>query len=141
MADVATPPEQADSAPPLLLYSQGWSTLLAGALLLMISFTTDYADDNLFRCGSFPGPAKVGMLLHFTALAALAANAQLVTHLRHQAAYEAARTERARLREADSRKRNALEAAAREQRQNRALQAGALSSSVQSPSTGDSSPT
>ena len=32
---------------PLLLDRQGWATLLAGLLLLLISFTTNYGDDNL----------------------------------------------------------------------------------------------
>jgi hypothetical protein len=37
---------------PRLLDRQGWSTLLAGALLLLISFTTNYGDDNLLRFAS-----------------------------------------------------------------------------------------
>ena len=109
---------------PRLLDRQGWSTLLAGALLLLISFTTNYGDENLSHFGKLAAHDKVGICLHLAALA---------TRLRHRAANEAARTERARQREADarereadSRKREALEAAAREQRQNRALRAGAL---------------
>jgi hypothetical protein len=32
-----------------LLDRQGWSTLFAGSLLLLISFTTNYGDDNVFH--------------------------------------------------------------------------------------------
>ena len=39
-------------APPRLLDRQGWSTLAAGALLHLISFTTNYGDDNLLHFGS-----------------------------------------------------------------------------------------
>jgi len=59
------------------------------------------------------------MGLHLAALAALAGDVQLASRLRH----------RAKNREAEdriARKREALEASAREQRQNRALRAGAL---------------
>ena len=127
MTDVQGLPGQPDSAaPPRLLDRQGWSTLLAGYLLLLISFTTNYGDDKLSRFGRLPAPDKVGMGLHLAALAALAGDVQLASSLRHRAANEAARAERARQREADARKREALEAAAREQLQNRALRAGAL---------------
>ena len=105
---------------------QGWSTLLAGALLLLISFTTNYGDDNLSQLGNLAVPCKVGMGLYLAALAALADDVQLATRLRHRALNEAIRTERARQLEADMRERKALDAAAREQRQNRALRAGTL---------------
>ena len=113
---------------------RGWSTLVAGSLLLLISFTTNYGDDNLSQFGTFQTSEQIGVGLHLAALAALAGVdevfsegvAQLATRLRHRAANEAARAERARQREADARKREALEASAREQRQNRALRAGAL---------------
>ena len=113
ITDGATPPEQADSAPPpLLLDRQGWSALLARALLLLISFTTYYCDDNLLKFGDIATLGKEGMGIHLAALAALAGDGQLVTQLRHRAANEAARTERARQQEADSRKREALRAGA-----------------------------
>ncbi len=83
---------------------QGWSALLAGALLLLISFTTNYGDDNLLQLGALPAPVTVGVGLHLAALAALAGDAQLATRLRH----------RARNREAEdriAREREALEAA------------------------------
>ena len=44
--------------PPRLLDRQGWSTLLAGALLLLISFTTNYGDDNLLHLASLPAHDK-----------------------------------------------------------------------------------
>ncbi len=40
--------------PPRLLDLQGWSTLVAGSLLLLISFTTNYGDDNLSRFRRLP---------------------------------------------------------------------------------------
>jgi hypothetical protein len=120
MTDVQSLQGQFDSAPPpRLLDRQGWATLAAGALLLLISFTTNYGDDNLFQFGTLPAAVTVGMGLHLAALAALAGDAQLASRLRHRGANEAAEDRIAR-------KREALEAAAREQRQNRALRAGAL---------------
>jgi Na+-transporting methylmalonyl-CoA/oxaloacetate decarboxylase gamma subunit len=134
MSDVEGLPGQPDSVPPpRLLDRQGWSTLAAGALLLLISFTTNYDDDNLSRSRRLPTHDQIGMGLHLAALAALAGDVQLASRLRHRAANEAAedriarkRETAARKREAAARKREALEAAAREQRQNRALRAGAL---------------
>jgi len=73
MRDVESPLGLPDSLPPpRLLDRQGWSTLIAGALLLLISFTTNYGDDNLFRFGNLPSLDKVGICLHLAALAALA---------------------------------------------------------------------
>jgi hypothetical protein len=104
---------------PRLLDRQGWSTLLAGALLLLISFTSSYGDDNLFHFGRLKTADQIGVCLHLAALAALAGDVQLASRLRHRAANEAAQNRIAR-------KRKALEVAAGEQRQNRALRAGAL---------------
>jgi hypothetical protein len=103
---------QPDLPPPRLLDRQGWSTFLAGALLLLISFTTNYGDDNLFRLASLKTSDQIGMGLHLAALAALVCDVELASRLRHRA-------ERTRQQEA-------LEVVAREQRQNRALRAGAL---------------
>ena len=89
---------------PWLLDRQGWSTLVAGALLLLISFTTNYGDDNLLLFGTIPVDDQVGMGLHVAALAALAGDVQLATRLRHRDAWT-------REREAAARKREALEAA------------------------------
>jgi hypothetical protein len=91
MTDVQSLSGQPDSAPPpRLLDRQGWSTLVAGALLLLISFTTNYGNDNLLKFGDIATLDKVGMGLHLVALAALAGDAQLATRLRHRAANEAA---------------------------------------------------
>ena len=91
MADVQGLPRQPDSAPPpQLLDRQGWSTLFAGALLLLISFTTNYGNDNLSRFSRLPAPVTVAVGLHLAALAALAGDAQLASRLRHRAANEAA---------------------------------------------------
>ena len=120
MTDVQGLPRQPDSAPPpQLLDRQGWSTLVAGSLLLLISFTTNYGNDNLSRFRSLPASEQVGICLHLAALAALAGDGQLATRLRHRAGNREAEDRIAR-------KREALEASAREQRQNRALRAGAL---------------
>jgi hypothetical protein len=75
---------------PRPLDRQGWSTLVAGALLLLISFITNYGDDNLLQFSSIPTYDKVGVGLHLAALAALAGDVQLATRLRHRAANEAA---------------------------------------------------
>ena len=103
MEDVASLPGQLDSAaPPRLLDRQGWSTLVAGALLLLISLTTNDGNDNLLKFGDIATLDKVGMGLHLAALAALAGDVQLASRLRHRDAYEAARareqaTRRARI--------------------------------------------
>ena len=103
MTDVQSLSGQPDSAPPpQLLDRQGWSTLVAGALLLLISFTTNYGNDNLPRFRTLPASEQVGLCLHLAALAALAGDGQLATRLRHRDAYEAARareqaTRRARI--------------------------------------------
>ena len=121
---------------------RGWSTLVAGSLLLLISFTTNYGDDNLFQFGTFQTSEQIGVGLHLAALAALAGDAQLATRLRHRAANEAARTELARQREAYARE--------REKRLKLLQESNAIiarfeqelfSSSNPAPSTGDSSPT
>ena len=88
---IASRAEPSDPIPRLWLFDrQGWSTLLAGALLLLISFITNYGDDNLLHFGSIPAHDKVGMGLHLAALAALAGDVELATRLRHRAAHEAA---------------------------------------------------
>ncbi len=42
-------------------------------MLLLISFTTNYGDDNLLQISALPVHDKVGVGLHFAALAALVA--------------------------------------------------------------------
>ena len=101
--------EKAGQAPvssPRLFDRQGWSILAAGALLLLISFTTNYGDDSLLQFGSLQAAHQVGVGLHFAALAAIVGVdevfsegvVELATRLRHrdarareQEAYEAAR--------------------------------------------------
>ena len=91
MKDVQGLPKQPDSAPPpRLLDRQGWSTLAAGALLLLISFTTNYGDDNLSHFGRLPAAVALGVGLHIAALAALIGDVQLASRLRHRAANESA---------------------------------------------------
>jgi hypothetical protein len=68
--------------PPRLFDRQGWSTLLAGALLLVISFTTNYGDDNLLHLASLKTAHQIGMGLHFAALAALVGDVELASRLR-----------------------------------------------------------
>lgn len=103
MKDVQGPPRRpAPVQRARLLDRQGLSTLVAGSLLLLISFTTNYGDDNRFQLGTFPAHKQVGVCLHLAALAALAGDVQLVSRLRH----------RARNRDADARIR-ALEQASR----------------------------
>jgi hypothetical protein len=48
-----------------------WSTLFAGALLLLISFTTNYGVANLSRFRRLPAPVTVAVGLHLAALATL----------------------------------------------------------------------
>jgi hypothetical protein len=98
------------AAPPRLLDRQGWSTLFAGFLLLLISFTTNYGDDNLFQFRNLPADVQVGVGLQLAALAALAGDVELASRLRHRARNRAAEDQISRQREADSREREAREA-------------------------------
>ena len=102
-------------------------------LLLLISFTSNYGDENLLRFSRLKTADQIGICLHLAALAALAGDVELATRLRHRARNLALegqvarkRETAARERETAAREREALEAIAREQRQNRALRAGAL---------------
>ncbi len=72
---------------PRLLDRQGWSTFLAGALLLLISFITNYGDDNLLHFGRLPANVQIGVGCHLAALAALVGDVQLATRLRHRDAW------------------------------------------------------
>ena len=88
MTGVEGLPGQPDPAAlPRLPDLQGWSTLVAGSLLLLISFTSNYGDDNLLQLGSLPAPVQIGVGLHLAALAALAGDAQLASRLRHRDAW------------------------------------------------------
>lgn len=81
-------------------HRQSWSTFLAGTLWLLILFTTNSCDDDLFQFGILPAAAQVGMGLHLAALAALAGDAQLAIRLRHRARHRVAEDEIARTRDA-----------------------------------------
>jgi hypothetical protein len=77
---------------------QALATFVAGVLLLLISFTTNYRYGDLQHFGSLANNEQVGMGLHLAALAALFGDVELATRLRHRdawtrerEAYEAAR--------------------------------------------------
>jgi hypothetical protein len=91
-------------APPLL-DREGIATLVAGSLLILISFTTNYGYGDITRFFNLGLDEQIGLSLHLAALAALFGDVELATRLRDR-----------------TRDRNAQ----REQRQNRALRAGAL---------------
>ena len=73
ISDVEGLPGQLDSVPP--------------PRLLLISFTTNYGDDNLFQPGTLPAYVQVGVGFHLAALAELAGDVQLATCLRHRDAW------------------------------------------------------
>jgi hypothetical protein len=86
----------------LLLDRQALATLIAGILLLLISFTTNYSYGDLQHYRSFGIDEQVGVGLHLAAVAALFGDAELATRLGHRAADEAAQereqaTRRARI--------------------------------------------
>jgi len=56
---------------PRLLDRQGWSILLAGALLLLISSTTNDGDDNLVHFRGLQEAHEIGVGLHLATLAAI----------------------------------------------------------------------
>jgi hypothetical protein len=113
MANTPPPALNASPAsPPPLIDRQGWWNLLAGMLLILISFTTNFSDGDLHDFSTLALNDQIAICLHLAALAALASDVELASRLRYRATYEAAR-ERDR-------------SAEREQRQNRSLRAGAL---------------
>jgi hypothetical protein len=99
VTEVESSPGLPDPVPqPWQLDRQGWSTLVAGVLLLLISLTTNYGDVNVLRFSSLQTADQIGVGFHLAALAALDGDVQLVTRLRHRdawtrerEAYEAAR--------------------------------------------------
>ncbi|MEI7952431.1 MAG: hypothetical protein WCH37_07110 [Synechococcaceae cyanobacterium ELA182] len=85
-----------------MLDRQALATLLAGTLLLLISFTTNYSYGDLQHYRSLGIDEQVGVGLHLVAVAALFGDVELATRLRHRAADEAAQereqaTRRARI--------------------------------------------
>jgi hypothetical protein len=117
---------------PRLLDRQGWTTLVAGALLLLISYFTNVGDCKILRFSSLPATEAVGIYLHLAALAALVGDVELATHLRHRVADRAAEEGSF---ERKKRLQQLLESNARIARYEQEL----FSSSIQPPSTGDSS--
>jgi hypothetical protein len=110
-----TPPlalNASPASPPPLIDRQGWWNLLAGMLLILISFTTNFSDGDLHDFSTLALNDQIAICLHLAALAALAGDVELASRLRH----------RARNREVEARG----QAIEREQRQNRSLRAGAL---------------
>ena len=88
ITDVEGPPGLPDPVPqPWQLDRQGWSTLVAGVLLLLISLTTNYGDVNVLRFSSLQTADQIGVGLHLAALAAFSGDVQLVTRLRHRDAW------------------------------------------------------
>jgi hypothetical protein len=110
-----------DGDPPPLLDRQGLATFLAGVLLLLISFTTNYGYGDLRQFSSLAIDEQVGMALHLAAVAALFGDVELATRVRHRAANEAARAESARKREANEAARERDLEARRTQLQNGCL--------------------
>ena len=84
-------PPAAQALARALLDQQGVVTLMAGSLLILISFSTNDAFANLLHFGSLASDEQIGVALHAGALAALFGDVELATRLRHRAANEATR--------------------------------------------------
>jgi hypothetical protein len=69
---------------------QGLVTLVAGSLLILISFFTNYSYGDLQQLGSLAHDEQIGVALHVAALAALFGDVELATRLRHRAANQTA---------------------------------------------------
>jgi len=86
----ATGPESAVSVmiSPPFLDRQTTATLIAGALLLAISFFSNVGYEALFHIRAAALDEQIGLCLHLAALAALVGDAELATRLRHRARNE-----------------------------------------------------
>lgn len=123
---------------------QARTALIGGILLILISFITSYGDVNLLQFTHLALHEQAGVSLHLAALAALVGEIELASRLRNRARNraledreqavrdreqavrdreQAARDREQAAREAARQRDRAVE---REQRQNRALRAGAL---------------
>ena len=116
---------------------QARTALIGGILLILISFITSYGDVNLLQFTHLALHEQAGVSLHLAALAALVGEIELASRLRNRARNraledreqavrdreQAARDREQAAREAAGQRDRAVE---REQRQNRALRAGAL---------------
>ena len=69
---------------------QGWSTLLAGGLLLLISFTANDGDDDLADFRSLQAAHQIGVGLHLASLAAIVGDVELASRLQHRAVNDVA---------------------------------------------------
>ena len=106
-----------------LIDRQGLATFLAGVLLLLISFNTNYCYGDLQHFVSLAINEQIGMGLHLAALAALFSDVELASRLRHRAANETARAARTREQEAYEAARDREQAARRSRIQNGCLAA------------------
>jgi len=73
---------------PPFLDRQATATLIAGALLLAISFFSNVGYEALFHIRAAALDEQIGLCLHLAALAALVGDAELATRLRHRARNE-----------------------------------------------------
>ena len=85
---------------------QAAATFLAGALLIAISFLTNYGHGALLRLSTISLDEQIGVSLHAAALAALFSDAELATRLRDRTRDREAET---RERELEERNREAQE--------------------------------
>jgi hypothetical protein len=85
---------------------QAAATFLAGALLIAISFLTNYGHGALLHLSTFSLDEQIGVSLHIAALAALFGDAELATRLRDRTRDREAET---RERELEARNRAAQE--------------------------------
>jgi hypothetical protein len=85
---------------------QAAATFLAGALLIAISFLTNYGHGALLHLSTFSLDEQIGVSLHIAALAALFGDAELATRLRDRTRDREAET---RERELETRNRAAQE--------------------------------
>jgi hypothetical protein len=68
-----------------LLDRQVLATLIAGSLLILISFTTNYSYGDFHHFSSLAIDEQIGVCLYAAALAALFGDVELATRLRHRA--------------------------------------------------------
>ena len=73
---------------PPVLDRQAAATLIAGALLLAISFFSNIGYGTLLHIRAAALDEQIGVCLHLAALAALVGDAELATRLRHRARNE-----------------------------------------------------
>lgn len=77
---------------------QAAATLLAGSLLIAISFVTNYGHGTLLHLSTFSLDEQIGASLHIAALAALFGDAELATRLRDRTRNKVARARQREIR-------------------------------------------